>query len=453
MRIKSIKEINSFTLYNIVFLITVSGVILAWYATTIYSLTKSCETPLKNLSLSNRVRILPDYPVDLGYTTNYTDSAYSFIVDSSEDAQLKKVCAQTNLVYIFESDKVQFYDEELQKKGDVYSFQPRKRVPLENSLTLNIAAQDDNDRVYIRTVFFATVDTPIGFFIVTLSYVLSLYILCWIPFKIFYTSLIKRSNAKTVFETKNKTPIFGAVIRVFNEKNRLIKTSVSDGYGNFNIDLEKGVYWINVTHKDYTFPSRLFFPAKNYNNYKDCYYGGPLIVEESSKLMINIPVDNSDSLKKNNLLQKIRYNYCGQHIFQLVLIFLIFFVSIAVSFGLSHDNLILVITMIASIFLSGLFLIQNKLVFGTVRDEDKKYITDIELSIYDRTFDYFLLNVQPDNRGRIFLVLPAGEYYIKIKGDKYKFAHNEEKMNFDIKRRDRNFFSSNIIVKERRRKP
>lgn len=94
-----------------------------------------------------------------------------------------------------------------------------------------------------------------------------------------------------VFDSKTKTPIQGAIVRIFDaEKNKLLETKVTDQAGNYNFIVRSGLYYISIIKPQFAFPTKQINKTEIPQYYR--IYKGELIrVTGNTNLSINIPLD------------------------------------------------------------------------------------------------------------------------------------------------------------------
>ncbi|MCL5795515.1 MAG: hypothetical protein M1338_04095 [Patescibacteria group bacterium] len=98
-----------------------------------------------------------------------------------------------------------------------------------------------------------------------------------------------------VFDSKTKSPIQGAIVRIFDaEKNKLLETKVTDQAGNYNFIVKPGLYYISIIIYQFSFPTKLI--TKNeIPQYYRVYKGEMIRVTRNTNLSINIPLDPQGS--------------------------------------------------------------------------------------------------------------------------------------------------------------
>ena len=96
-----------------------------------------------------------------------------------------------------------------------------------------------------------------------------------------------------VFDAKNKKPISGIVIRLFDQKyDKLVETKITDKKGNFNFLLPEGKYYIKITSNRYKIAS------KKKVKFKHGYYGDIFEIKKKRTIHINIPLTKTRTISE-----------------------------------------------------------------------------------------------------------------------------------------------------------
>lgn len=139
-----------------------------------------------------------------------------------------------------------------------------------------------------------------------------------------------------VFDSKDKKPLQGAIVRVFlEENNKMLETKVTDAEGRFSFLVKPGNYYLDVTKQNYRFPSKLL-TKKNDEFYTDMYRGEVVHIFKGNALLNpNIPTDKigetvetiEQTHKQLSSFGK-KFNYFLIHLFRLVLLVLLTILNI-----------------------------------------------------------------------------------------------------------------------------
>lgn len=106
--------------------------------------------------------------------------------------------------------------------------------------------------------------------------------------------LKSRGSWGVVFDSKDKKPLQGAIVRVFlEENNKMLETKVTDAEGRYSFLVKPGNFYLDVTKSEYRFPSK-FITRRDDEFYSDMYRGEVLhIFKGNAVLNPNIPVDKT----------------------------------------------------------------------------------------------------------------------------------------------------------------
>lgn len=139
-----------------------------------------------------------------------------------------------------------------------------------------------------------------------------------------------------VFDSKDKKPLQGAIVRVFlEENNKMLETKVTDAEGRYSFLVKPGNFYLDVTKQNYRFPSKLI-TRKSDEFYADMYRGEVLHIFKGNALLNpNIPVDKIgetvETIEKTH--QELsnfgkKFNYFLVHQFRLILLVLLTILNI-----------------------------------------------------------------------------------------------------------------------------
>ena len=143
------------------------------------------------------------------------------------------------------------------------------------------------------------------------------YLIFFITQPIFFFRRKKQTAWGIVYNSLSRLPEDLVIVKLFEAKtNKLVTTQVTDDNGRFAFLVSAGQYKIEVSKKNFIFPSALLKNAKSDVQYSDLYYGQSLEINKpDSELIPNIPIDpqvedladakirkKSDWQKKQNLI-------------------------------------------------------------------------------------------------------------------------------------------------------
>jgi hypothetical protein len=260
----------------------------------------------------------------------------------------------------------------------------------------------------------------------------------------------KKSNVSGyVYNSLTKEPIRQAVVRVFNEVHELIWTSVTDSNGYFMApEVKDGEYYITVTARDYTFPSKIVFGKKDFP-LENVYHGDPFLTKDEEIPNFSIPMDPVDVKPLRTRLAKIFSS--SKLIWQIILILLFIFGLLLSIFALFVTriwwNYIMVALYVPSLFslFFNIFAKRNK--FGVVRDTDKKPVDGAIVGLKEKDFGKLVSKRVTDGLGRYKFLVDRGIYEMSILNSDLKVVDGEELDNIEIEKKGGQILAPNIIVK------
>ena len=448
-------------LYLTIFISCTLIFLILWFSSFINGFLKRIDRGFRLFS-NSEVSIVPDYPDDLMHEVDIMNNPITFYVEHSDDIEIDSVCVGTQLIFFLETDRTQTYCEEDEeffkversKNRDKVTLYPRKQLPIENSVLLYIQTIDSEGKFNWRIVYFATIDTLFDFILITLGYVVLVGLVCWFPFKMLVGSVMGRVPMGFVYNAVNKKAISLAVIRVFDNNDKLIMTTVTDVKGYFKIRLPKGFYKIVVNANEFIFPSKLAYPLKNIDVNYGLYYGDIIKINGENEIInVSVPMD-PQNVHNNNfklVIYKIFFTYFATNIIRMVSFFAFLSFLMLFVFGFSEQNVYEFILMIMGIVLFFIFYFTNQVKYGAFIDENGNGISGVSFDVYDSLFNQFILSTTSDENGKFVLSVPSGEYSLKLKNSNYYFNYNGDTdiFSFVIKGGAKNFFKGKIKLKKK----
>lgn len=103
-----------------------------------------------------------------------------------------------------------------------------------------------------------------------------------------------------VYDSITKDPLSLAIVRIFDENKRLVQTEVTNSFGAFVANTEKGKYYLTVSRSSYSFPS-VVVTGKNDNPILNIYHGEVKTFDQEELEDISIPLD---PINKDRVLRK-----------------------------------------------------------------------------------------------------------------------------------------------------
>jgi hypothetical protein len=251
----------------------------------------------------------------------------------------------------------------------------------------------------------------------------------------------KRQPWGRVYNSITGKPIDLAVVRIFNEKKKLVETRVTDFEGRFGFIVPKGKYTLTVAKETFKFPSEVAEARASHFNDKyqlssDIYLGTPISVsEQNANINLDIPLD--PILKSNDLRIRIRLAIrLVWDWFEIIISYLakpFLFVGVAISIfnylvhSTSKNLILLFIYLVLLVFLFIKYHLEAKS-FGTVIDQKtNKPIAKATVSIYDKEYNTLRQSQVTDKEGRFHFLVRPGTYYLSVEAPGYKMIDTPKK--------------------------
>lgn len=263
--------------------------------------------------------------------------------------------------------------------------------------------------------------------------------------------LRKKSNVSGyVYNSLTKEPIKQAVVRVFNEVHELVWTSVTDSNGYFMApEVEDGEYYITVTARDYTFPSKVVYGKKDFP-LENVYHGDSFLTKDEEIPDFSIPMDPVDV---KPLKQKLAKIFSGTKlVWQIVLIILfVFGLSLSI-FALFVTkvwwNYVMVALYIPSLFslFFNMFSKNNK--FGVVKDTEGKPVEGAIVGLKEKDFGKLVSKRVTNSLGRYKFLVDRGVYEMSVLNSDLKVVDGEALDSIEIEKKGGQILAPDITVKK-----
>lgn len=227
----------------------------------------------------------------------------------------------------------------------------------------------------------------------------------------------KRYKYGVVYDSITKEPVNVAVVRVFDEQNRLITTAVTNVYGIFDIDIPDGKYRFEVVSGDYSFPSKAVIGSEDLP-YHNIYRGGDINYSSGE---ISIPIDKKDK----GFIAKIFAS--GRSLFHSIinLLLRVLFVAgflmaiIAVVKASTTFSWIIIILYLLSLLVMLYINIRDRRSYGKVTDRNGEPLEALELGLKELEFGTLYTKRVTDEDGKYRFILPEGEYRLEVLNSNY----------------------------------
>jgi hypothetical protein len=248
-----------------------------------------------------------------------------------------------------------------------------------------------------------------------------------IPLRLFGLLLIALGIRKrglswgVAYDSVTKRPLDPAYITLKNTEGKEVYSAITDLDGRFGFLVEPGIYQLQASKTNYSFPSKKLAGKSSDELYADLYFGENIIVKTSGETIAkNIPLDpikfdwNEYAKKSHNLnIFYSKWDVILRKAYDLI--FAIGFIVAIISYILAPYPYNTVIIILYIIFL----LLR---VFG-IKPKSYGYITEkatgIPLSfpiirVMTADGDRLIASKSADRYGKYYCLVPPGKYYVKI---------------------------------------
>ena len=222
-----------------------------------------------------------------------------------------------------------------------------------------------------------------------------------------------------VFNSKTHEPVPFALLTIQSDRSNSVQTTetvVTDVHGVYRgIKLSPGLYFINVSHQDYIFPTKTQRPP--YIQFKDYYMGEVFKVEsEKQKQLFLIPVDpkieteDKKSFKTKSRIFLSRIGRITQH-----LTVPLFFISgfLALVFPSLWNNVIFglyALMMLQKLAIS----FKRPIITGVVVDESKNPLENAVIRVIEPETNELISVINTNKTGKFKIYAPKSIYHIEV---------------------------------------
>lgn len=223
-----------------------------------------------------------------------------------------------------------------------------------------------------------------------------------------------------VYDSVTKKPITRAIVRIYDQRDRLVWTDVTDMFGAFNADLVPGKYKLLVRKSGYRFPSELIAGQSDYP-LEPVYHGDFVTFSKKDTVRHIIPLDPIRKGLFSGMGTLLR-NRIGYLLKQLHILIFIAGVGLAVY---TYDrypttnNLIILLVYLPAVLLLLRALLKRPHSFGVVKDRAGNPVEGVIVGLKEMKFDRYVGKRISDSQGLYQFLVPAGVYQLEILNDDY----------------------------------
>ncbi|MBU0614016.1 carboxypeptidase-like regulatory domain-containing protein [Patescibacteria group bacterium] len=226
----------------------------------------------------------------------------------------------------------------------------------------------------------------------------------------------KRQNFGIVYNAYTKAPIDFAVVRLYTQAKKLIRTMVTDQEGRYFFKVEPGMYFIRVQKPGFNFPSAYLSGRSEDGNFLDVYTNGYIEVSDKNAIIsANIPIDpiGDEKIQSPRKIIFKRFLRLLQNLIAVIGIILAVFVYI-IQPGIFSLSMI-VIQVLFYVATKILARPKQKKGWGIVREKKtKKAIQNAVVRLFEPKYNKLLETSVTDRKGRYAFLAGANEYFVTV---------------------------------------
>jgi hypothetical protein len=224
----------------------------------------------------------------------------------------------------------------------------------------------------------------------------------------------KRKQFGVVYNAATKAPIDLAIVRLYNEAGKLVRTMVTDDQGRYFFKVEPGRYSMKATKDGFVFPSQFVLGKKQDGSYLDVYTKGLIEVNAQEVIIAaNIPIDPEEAWSHHSPRTVVWHRFL--RVFQHVIAIsgVILSLSIAIFFpGILNWSLF---AGQVALYLLTLRLARPKKPagWGIVRDTtNKKPLANTVVRLFEPKFNKLIETTVTDRKGRYAFMVGQSRYFV-----------------------------------------
>jgi hypothetical protein len=224
----------------------------------------------------------------------------------------------------------------------------------------------------------------------------------------------RRRNFGIIYNAYTKVPIDLAIVRLYSEQGKLVRTMVTDSEGRYFFKTDPGRYLLKVVKIGYDFPSVYLKGVKEDGKMVDIYTGGIIAVTEKDvTITANIPMDPSGAAKFHKpqriLLQ--RFLRVVQGI--VAVLGIIFATIVFIVFPNPVNGALVVVQFIIFLFTRRLAKPKKRRGWGIVRQEGtRSTLSNTVVRLFEPKYNKLLETTVTDGKGRYSFLAGANTYYV-----------------------------------------
>ena len=224
----------------------------------------------------------------------------------------------------------------------------------------------------------------------------------------------KRKNFGVVYNAATKAPIDLAIVRLYNEAGKLVRTIVTDDEGRYFFKMDPGRYSIKVIKEGYVFPSEFVLGKKKDGPYLDVYTKGIIEVTDADAVIAaNIPVDPEQEWSHHSAKAVIwrRFLRVFQHV--IAISGVILSLSIVIFFPSVLNGILLAVQILLYLLTLRIARPKKPTGWGIVRDKtSNKPLSNAVVRLFEPKFNKLIETTVTDRHGRYAFMVGQSKYFV-----------------------------------------
>lgn len=263
---------------------------------------------------------------------------------------------------------------------------------------------------------------------------------------------VKGNITGYIYNSITKNPLKQVIVRIYNEKNELIWTDVSNSNGWFRTpEVKNGKYYIQLTVREHKFPSSIITGHSDYP-LENVYLGHMFEVKDGKIPRFSIPVDplevNKFKMFTEKILSRTKWLWKPLHI--LLFVLGVSFSIYAVKVNPVWWNYMILFLYIPSLVMLLFSLFKKSEKYGVVKDSSGNVLKNVVISLIDSEFGKVEATRVSDDAGRYrFLVESKGEYTISVSDTNYELVNPSKYEKIKVYKEGITVLSPNLVVQSR----
>ncbi|MBN1617938.1 hypothetical protein JW887_01175 [Candidatus Dojkabacteria bacterium] len=257
---------------------------------------------------------------------------------------------------------------------------------------------------------------------------------------------IKGSGKNIVYNAISKEPIDFAIVRIFDQNNKLVHTSVTNEYGVYSTPFDKGTFRITVSKSGYKFPSAIITGAGD-DPLMNTYHGELVENPGNTEIQATIPIDPTSSKQAYEGIRR-RILYTVKNL-AFVIMGLLYFAGLSWTIyrlTISID-VISILSILSYIIMMIVWITQSKKQswkYGKVTNPEDRPMNGLIIRLSENKYGTVVAKRVVDEYGLYRFIVNPGEYKLNI------FTKRLDKLNDDNllleKENDPSIIAEDIII-------